>query len=110
MVQLAHRDVALQGIHAAESDERLRMLPACLRDHGVRHARTARRGLSVPREQHRHHVHGLVIGSQLLDRPADDLRPEVALGRLDVALHRHVEPVRRRQVDVEIDRPHGHGR
>src|SRR4029077_3728257 len=53
------------------------------------------------------HVEVLVLAGELLQRLSRDPGPEVRLRRLDVALHRHVEPLGSWQMDVKIDRLQG---
>ncbi|TME05960.1 MAG: molybdenum cofactor guanylyltransferase [Chloroflexi bacterium] len=83
------------------------MVTTRLGDQLVGHPRSAGGGLGVPRQQDRHHVDGFVVARQLLERAARDGRPEVSLCGLDVTPHRHVQPLRGGQVDVEIDGSHG---
>ena len=106
-VQLLHRPCSFQRIDAAEADESPRMVTTRLGDQLVGHPRSAGGGLRVPRQQDRHHVDGFVVARQLLERAARDGRPEVSLCGLDVTPHRHVQPLRGGQVDVEIDGSHG---
>ena len=108
-IQLRHRAVALQRIDAAEADEGLRVGAARVSDQVIGYAGPARSGLRVPRQKHGHNVEPVVFLRQLVDRLPGHLRAEVRLRGLHIALHRDVEPVGRRQVDVKIDRLHrGH--
>ena len=103
-VELGHRALALERVDAAKPDEGLRIFAHGLGDQVVGDTRTPGGCLGVPGEQHRHHVHLVVLAGQLLQRLPRHLGAEIRLGRLDVALHGHVEPFGRRQVDVKINR------
>jgi len=102
-LELVHSPLALERVDAAEADERLRKFLARLGDEVVGDTRPPGRGLRVPGQEDRHHVQRVVLARQLLERLARDLGAEVRLGGLDVASHRHVQPVRGRQVDVKVD-------
>src|SRR5712692_9480384 len=83
------------------------MVFARLRDQLVGHARAAGGGFRIPRQQHREHVEVLVVFRELLQRAPHDLGSKVRLGGFHVALHGFVQPLRRGQVNVEIDGSHG---
>ena len=106
-IDLFDRAVALQRIHAPESHKRFRICADRISHDVIWHPRPAGRRLRVPRQKHRDDVQRVVLLSQLVERLARDLGPEIGLGRLDVTFHRDVEPAGRRQVDVKIDRLHG---
>ncbi len=93
----------LARVHGAEPGEHVRVRPARLGDGAVGYARPSGRGLGVPRQQHRHHIQLAVSRRQIIKRGPLHRRPEVRLSRLDVASHAAVQPVRRGQVDMEID-------
>lgn len=104
--QLINRALALERVHAAEADERVRMISARLCNQLVGNSGPATGRFGVPREQDREDVERLVIARQLLERPPRHLGAKVSLCRLDVSPHRHIEPFGRRQVNVEVDRFH----
>ena len=69
-------------------------------------ARLAR--LRIPGQQDRHHVQLAVPGRQLVQRQPFRSRAEIRLGRLDVAGHAAIQPVRGGQVHMEVNGAQGH--
>lgn len=98
------RRLALTGIDRAQTGKRIRIIAAGGSDRLVRYPGPAHRGLGVPRQQHRLHPQPAVAGREVTQRLPLHAGTEVRLGRLDVARHAAVQPVRGGQVHMEVDR------
>jgi hypothetical protein len=95
--------LALVRVDRAQPGERVRVF-ADGRGHGLVGDPGAARGrLGVPGQQDRLDLQVAVAGSQFLQRVPLHWRPEVGLGRLDVARHADVQPVGGGQVHMEVD-------
>jgi hypothetical protein len=103
---LGDRRVALVRIDRADAGKRVGVIAAGGRHRLVRHSGTAGGGLGIPGQQHGLRVERAVLVRELAERLPRHRRAEVRLGRLDVARHAAVQPVRRRQVHMKINGPH----
>ena len=100
---LGHGRLALVRVHRTQPGEGVRVLVDG-RGHGlVGDPGPARGRLGVPGQQDRLDPQVAVAGGQFLQRLPLHRRPEVGLGRLDVARHADVQPVGGGQMHVEVD-------
>ena len=105
-LELGDRGVTLERVDRRVPEERVGMIARATRDEVVGDRRQPGVGLRVPREQHAEHVGGAEHVGHLRDVVVRQRRAEVRLAGGPELAERAVDVLRRRRMDVNVDRAH----